>query len=144
MRPIERFHVQETKQPWGIEKLVGEGPGYTLKVLFYEAGKGGGLQYHINKTETFYLISGKATVRYDDGSGALVEDPLRPGEPSCHIPAGTPHQFLAVTDCLVVEASTPATNDRVNVAERYGLKAGPNDLPTTWSAEEIAAFEERL
>lgn len=144
MRSIERFQPQETKQPWGTEKLVGEGPGYTLKVLFYAAGKGGGLQFHVKKTETFYLISGKGIVRYDKGDGTLTEEPVRAGEPSIHIPAGTPHQFVAVSDCLVVEASTPGAHDRVNVAERYGLMPAVGDLPTTWSAAEIAAFEEGL
>ena len=144
MRSIERFTPVETRQPWGTETLLAEGPGYTLKLLFYTGGKSGGLQYHICKTESFYIISGKGTVRYDDGNGKLTETPVRAGEPSIHIPAGTPHQFYAISDCLVVEASTPGSNDRVNVAARYGRQPSPHDLPTTWSDEEIAAFEESL
>ncbi len=141
MRSIERYTPEIINQPWGEEKLIAAVPGATLKVLRYEAGKGGGLQYHMKKTEAFYLLSGLARVRYDYGDGTLTEMILRPGEAACVIPAGTPHQFIAMQDCLVIEISTPGTNDRVNVAERYHVEAMPWDLPTTYDADTIADFE---
>ena len=141
MRSIERFTPEVIIQPWGTETLVAEVPGATMKVLEYEAGKGGGLQYHMKKTEAFYLLSGLARVRYDYGDGILTQVILRPGDAACVIPAGTPHQFLAIEDCVVIEISTPGTNDRVNVAERYGLAVEPGTLPTTYDAETIADFE---
>ncbi len=144
MRSIERFTPEIINQPWGEEELVAAVPGATMKVLRYMAGKGGGLQYHMKKTEAFYLLSGMARVRYDYGDGTLTEVILLPDEAACVIPAGTPHQFIAMQDCLVVEISTPGTNDRVNVAERYHVEAMPWDLPTTYSEEEIKAFEEGL
>ncbi len=144
MRSIERYTPEITQQHWGEEELIAAVPGATLKILRYEAGKGGALQFHIKKTEAFYLLSGLARVRYDYGDGTLTEMILRPGEAACVIPAGCPHQFLAMQDCLVIEISTPGTNDRVNVAERYHVEAMPWDLPTTYSEEEIKAFEEGL
>lgn len=57
-------------------------------------------------------------VRYDRGDGTLAAVPMRPGE-SFHIPVGAPHQFIAVTDCIVFEASLPVFDDRINVADRY-------------------------
>ncbi len=144
MRSIERFTPEIINQPWGEEELIAAVPGATMKILRYEAGKGGGLQFHMKKTEAFYLLSGLARVRYDYGDGTLTEMILRPGEAACVIPVGTPHQFLAMQDCLVIEISTPGVNDRVNVAERYHVEAMPWDLPTTYSEEEIKAFESGL
>lgn len=148
-KPVEWQRPVETHQPWGIETLLAVGPGYTLKVLKYRAGEGGGLQYHMAKSESFAVLEGCGVVRYDRGDGTLVEVRLGDGSSehsgdTVHIPAGTPHQFTAITDCLVVEASTPGTNDRVNVAERYGRTVPEGTLPTTYTAEEIAAFERTL
>lgn len=39
---------------------------------------------------------------------------------SFHFPPGAVHQEEAVTDCVIIEASTPHFNDRVRVEESYG------------------------
>ena len=143
MKSIERFKPQTTVQPWGLERLLAEGPGYTLKLLSYKAGMGGGLQYHIQKTESFYVLFGSGLVGYDR-AGQWVEELVNAGSPTCHIQAGAPHQFTAITDCEVVEASTPGTNDRVNVAERYGRRVEPGTLPTTYTEAEIVEFENHV
>lgn len=142
LKSIEAVTPQVTQQPWGTETLLAETPAYTLKVLFYRAGNGGGLQYHIKKTESFFLHSGEAVVRYDKG-GELETVLMSPGQ-TFTIPSGAPHQFEAITDCLVYEASTPGSNDRVNVGERYGRPPAPGTLPTTYTDEQIATFEAGL
>ena len=143
MKCIERPVPIEIEQPWGIETLLCATEQYTLKRLFYRAGTAGGFQYHIRKTESFYLASGSALVRSENGGGAYGVVQMVPGQ-TYHIPAGAPHQFEAITDCVVFEASTPGMNDRVNVAERYGLPVEPGTLPTTYTPEEIKAFERGL
>jgi hypothetical protein len=47
-----------------------------------------------------------------------------------HFSPGVVHQEEAITDCVLIEASTPHFNDRVRVEEIYGSSdiAG---LPTT-------------
>ena len=47
-----------------------------------------------------------------------------------HFPPGLVHQEEAITDCEIIEASTPHFNDRVRVEELYGLGA-PQGMPTT-------------
>ena len=141
MKAIERHVLYVKAQPWGEEMLLVTGPTYTMKRLHYLAGKAGGLQYHINRTESFFVESGEAIVRYDRGDGTLVEVRVVGGGEACHIPAGAPHQFEAVTDCIVFEASTLGLADRVNVAAYYGRTMPEGTLPTTWTEEEIAAFE---
>ena len=93
-----------------------------------KAGTKGGLQFHREKDEAFYLFGGEAIVRTDNGNG-LEEIRMLSGE-GYHIPAGAIHQVEAVTDCLLIEWSTAHYDDRVHVESRYGL-AEAGGLPTT-------------
>lgn len=127
---IEAFTPVITVQPWGTETLIAATPEYTGKVLHYRAGKAGGLQYHVEKDETFYLHSGKATVVFDRGFG-LNTVTLLAGD-SFHVPAGAVHQFVAVTDCLVFEVSTNVRDDRVRMESHYGVPSVQGAGPTTW------------
>jgi mannose-6-phosphate isomerase-like protein (cupin superfamily) len=95
-------------------------------------GTKGGLQYHRKKCEAFLLIDGQAIVRTDDGTG-LREIAMAEME-GYYIPAGAIHQVEAITDCLLIEWSTPHYDDRVHVEANYGLpEAG--GLPTTWTQD---------
>ena len=115
---------------WGVETLLGHLPGFfTFKLLSLKAGFAGGLQFHRKKDEFAYLASGRLVVKYDDGEGNLAETELAPGA-VVHFPPGAVHQEIALTDCTIIEVSTPFLNDRVRVEEVYGLPAG-NGLPTT-------------
>ena len=117
---------------WGCEELVAFLPGhFTGKVLLLNAGHKGGLQYHREKHEFAYLISGELIVRYDAGGPArdLHEVVLHDGQ-LIEIPPGAVHQEEAVTDCVIFEVSTPVFNDRVRVEEQYGLPP-VGGLPTT-------------
>lgn len=128
MPPIEVFTPQSLTRDWGEELIVASTPQYLGKVLRMNAGTKGGLQYHVDKDETFHLLIGKAKVRFDDGSGLKTID-MHAGE-SYHIPPGAVHQVEAVTYCVFVEASTPHFDDRVRVEECYG-ESSTGGLPTT-------------
>ena len=58
-------------------------------------------------------MSGKLLIKYDNGKGKLVERICKKGD-SFHFPL-TVHQEKALTDCTIIEASTPHFNDRVRV-----------------------------
>ena len=123
---------------WGTETLLAMVPDeFSLKKLVLRAGFKGGLQYHHKKNECGYLISGELIIRFDDGNGNLVEKNISPGD-SFHFPPGAVHQEEAVTDCVIIEASTPYFNDRVRVEERYGLPAN-GGLPST-RIEDVKKF----
>lgn len=130
--PIQPVAIKALARPWGEEIFVAETPQYLGKLLHYRAGAAGGLQYHVDKDETFYLHSGTAYVDYDGGHGTLVRVTMEPGE-SFHIPPGAVHRFVAITDCVVFEASTAHYDDRVRVEDRYGVPhlGAEFGLPTT-------------
>jgi mannose-6-phosphate isomerase-like protein (cupin superfamily) len=105
----------------------------SLKKLILRKGKKGGLQYHHKKNECGYLIKGKLIVRYDRGDGKLKNKILTAG--SCfHFPPGSVHQEEAMTNCEIIEASTPHFNDRVRVENKFGIKCNEG-LPSTKFSE---------
>ena len=122
------------KRIWGKEKLLAHIPKIlTLKRLEIKKGQKGGLQYHRKKNECGYLLSGKLIVRYDKGNGKLVKKILKAGS-IFHFPPGAVHQEEALSNCIIIEASTPHFNDRVRVEKKYGIFYNKG-LPTTLKKE---------
>ena len=109
---LERFepYTIDGKQ-WGTETVIAQTKDYLGKILRMRAGFGGAFQYHEKKDESFFLLSGKATVRYKNEDGAICEVPMLEGE-AYHVPCGAAHQVTADTDCIFVETSLPVFDDR--------------------------------
>lgn len=121
---------------WGRETLLVLSPGnYSFKKLELNAGAKGGLQYHNLKDECGYLVSGELMVRFEGDDGSLRERIVEAGE-FFHFPAGLVHQEEAITDCVIIEGSTPHFNDRVRVEAKFGLEAD-GGLPSTNVSEVI-------
>ena len=117
-------------RPWGTEDLIAlVSKQFSVKRLKIKAGNKGGLQYHRLKDEVAVMISGNMLIRYDLGDKVLREKIVGPGE-VVHCPPGLVHQEESLTDCEIIEASSPHFNDRVRVEEEYGL-GEPIGLPTT-------------
>jgi mannose-6-phosphate isomerase len=117
-------------RPWGSEDLLAlVSKQFSVKRLKIKAGSKGGLQYHRLKDEIAIMISGEMLIRYDLGDKVLREKIVSAGE-VVHFPPGLVHQEEAITDCEIIEASTPHFNDRVRVEKIYGL-GDPQGLPTT-------------
>ena len=113
-----RADVVVVKKPWGHEVIWAHTDKYVGKVLHINAGHELSVQYHNRKDETVYLLSGEMIYRVHDGD-ALRDVPLKVGE-SYRITPGTVHQMVAVTDCDILEASTPDLDDVVRLSDRYG------------------------
>jgi len=115
---------------WGKEiLLVLISKKLSLKKIIIKKNKKGGLQYHNKKNECGYVLKGKLKIKYDLGNGKLETKILRRGD-IFHFPNGLVHQEIALTDCEIIEASTPHFNDRVRVERKYGLYSD-GGLPTT-------------
>jgi mannose-6-phosphate isomerase-like protein (cupin superfamily) len=89
------------------------------KILHIKAGEALSVQYHERKDETVYLLSGELIYRVALDGGELRDVRLMQGE-SFRITPHTVHQMEAVTDCDVLEASTPELDDVVRLTDRYG------------------------
>ncbi len=124
-RPVDqpaagRMKVTVVPKPWGHETIWAHTDRYVGKILHIRAGQRLSDQYHVRKDETVHLLSGELIywVQQPDAEG-LKDMHLKVGE-SFRITAGTVHSMEAVTDCDVLEASTPDLDDVVRLKDRYG------------------------
>ena len=114
-----RREVRTVQKPWGHETIWAHSDRYVGKILHIKAGEALSVQYHERKDETVYLLSGELIYRVALEGEELRDVRLRQGE-SFRIVPHTIHQMEAVTDCDVLEASTPELDDVVRLTDRYG------------------------
>ena len=113
-----RAEVKRVPKPWGHEIIWAHTDRYVGKVLHIEAGHALSVQYHNRKDETIYLLSGE--MKYWVKLGDELEDVrLKQGD-AFRITPGTVHYMEAITDCDILEASTPELDDVVRLEDRYG------------------------
>jgi quercetin dioxygenase-like cupin family protein len=112
---VDQTHVPK---PWGHELIWARSDRYVGKILHIKAGERLSDQYHERKDETVLLLSGKL-IYWVQVDGEMRDMHLSQGE-SFRIVPGTIHSMEAVTDCDVLEVSTPELNDVVRLKDRYG------------------------
>jgi mannose-6-phosphate isomerase-like protein (cupin superfamily) len=115
-----RSKVTHVPKPWGHETIWAQTDRYAGKILHINAGHELSVQYHNRKDETVYLLWGEIIYRVQrEGDDILDDVQLNVGE-SFRIAPGTIHQMIAVTDCDVLEVSTPEIDDIVRLSDKYG------------------------
>ena len=113
-----RVDVRTVPKPWGHETIWAHSDRYVGKVLHIKAGHALSVQYHNQKDETVHLLKGELVYRVQMRD-SLDDMHLQAGE-SFRITPNTIHQMEAVTDCDVLEVSTPELDDVVRLSDRYG------------------------
>ena len=123
-----KSHFSKKKRKRGDEILLHLiSKSLSLKILKIKKGKKGGLQYHRKKNECGVLIKGLLRVNYSNDGKKIRTKILKKGD-VFHFPPKSIHQEHALTNCEIIEASTPHFNDRVrvekafNISEEDGLK----------------------
>jgi mannose-6-phosphate isomerase len=114
---------QRVDKPWGHEEIFAVVEGsYVGKTLHVNAGQALSLQYHHHKDETIAVLSGEAQMDVGEAVATLRTVDLPAGS-SIHVPPGLLHRVRAVTDAVLVEASTADPGwreDVVRLDDRYG------------------------
>ena len=107
-------YVNRVEKPWGYEiHWTPSNLPYMGKILHVNAGKRLSLQRHDKKQETWYMSSGKAKLVWDNEKNELIETELEYGKGyTCQI--GQRHRLVGITDCDVIEVSTP----EIGITER--------------------------
>lgn len=115
-----RVTVTHVPKPWGYEIIWAHTDHYVGKILHVRAGEALSVQYHEKKDETVYLLSGEMTYWVKlPGADHIQDMTLKQGE-AFRIAPGTVHYIQALTDCDLLEASTPHLDDVVRLTDRYG------------------------
>lgn len=100
-------YSRRVEKPWGYElHWTPDNLPYMGKILHLVAGKRISLQAHDKKQESWIILNGECKVEWDDNQGNLIETLLEPGKGfTCEI--GQRHRLHGVTDCDILEVSTP-------------------------------------
>jgi mannose-6-phosphate isomerase-like protein (cupin superfamily) len=106
-------------KPWGSEEIFAHTDRYVGKILNINAGESLSLQYHRFKDETLRVLDGVVDLLIGGSADRLAGHRLEAGA-VFHVPPGTLHRMTAVTDCRLLEVSTPELDDVVRIDDRYG------------------------
>lgn len=119
-------YVVRNEKPWGYELhwVVTNAP-YMGKVLHVNKGARLSLQIHDEKQESWFLMSGDASVIWDNNKGELIETKLEKGK-GYSTKVGQRHRLVGNTDCDILEVSTPEKGTTWRLEDDY---TRPHETP---------------
>ena len=107
-----------TNKPWGHEILWAHTDEYVGKIICIKSGEQLSRQYHKDKEETIFVLTGALLLEIGMGE-KLEQIYLKKGQ-SYHIKRKTIHRFCAVFgDVDLAEVSTPQLDDVVRLEDDY-------------------------
>lgn len=119
-------YIKRVEKPWGYElHWVPEGLPYMGKVLHINAGAQLSLQVHDAKQESYFISSGRAALIWENNKGKLIETELKPGF-GYATQLGQKHRLKGITDCNIIEVSTPEKGTTWRLADDYSR---PHETP---------------
>ncbi|MHB8233283.1 MAG: cupin domain-containing protein [Solirubrobacteraceae bacterium] len=118
---------REITKPWGSELWYAHTDRYAGKILRVDAGQKLSVQYHDEKDETSYLLSGRLLLEQGERAEAMQRRELEPGAVWRNAPRVV-HTVEALEDSVILEVSTPELHDVVRLGDRYG-RAGHTSAP---------------
>jgi len=120
MQKVESEELpRRVEKPWGHELWFALTDRYAGKLLHVRAGQRLSIQYHEEKDESSYLLSGRLLLSRGSSADSLEATELAAGAVWRNEP-GQVHTIEALEDAVVVEVSTPELNDVVRVSDDYG------------------------
>jgi mannose-6-phosphate isomerase-like protein (cupin superfamily) len=117
-------YVKRIEKPWGYElHWVPEGMPYMGKIMHVIADECLSLQIHDQKQESYFMMSGRAALEWEDNTGAMITTEMEPGL-GYRTSVGQKHRIRGITDCDIIEASTPEMGTTWRLEDKY---ARPNE-----------------
>lgn len=112
-------YVRRVEKPWGYEvHFTPDGISYMGKILHINAGKKLSLQIHDQKCESWYLLFGRSMMIIEDEGGELKEIEFENGV-GYTTKIGQRHRLVGITDCDILEVSTPETGNTYRLEDDY-------------------------
>ena len=115
-------YVKRAEKPWGYElHWVPEDAPYMGKLLHINEGARLSLQVHDEKQESWFIIKGRGAVIWNDADGNMIETELQPGV-GYSTKVGQKHRLKGITDCDIIEVSTPEAGTTWRLEDDYARK----------------------
>jgi len=126
----QKKRTKNTPTGWGSELEIHNGDGYCGRVLTILEDQKSSYHYHIEKNETFYVLSG--TIKVELSFDLRDQDVLLREGDCIDIPRLVIHRFTGVYDSTVLEISTydAAEDDIVRV------EPGSTQIKHAWNADD--------
>jgi mannose-6-phosphate isomerase-like protein (cupin superfamily) len=125
-------YVRRIEKPWGYElHWAPESAPYMGKIIHINQGARLSLQLHDEKQESWLLMNGRAAVLWEDANGELTQTELQMGQ-GYSTKLGQRHRLIGLSDCDVVEVSTPELGTTWRLDDDY---ARPNETPEQRAAD---------
>lgn len=114
---VNSENIKKIEKPWGYEIWWAETEKYAAKFLYINKNSRMSLQYHNEKEETVYVMSGVLRVWETEDDNNFNDYP--PGS-IYHVSPKNIHRFGAgSTSVTLCEVSTPELDDVVRLADDY-------------------------
>ena len=98
-------HPERHPKGWGEEVWIAN-EEYCCKLLRFDKGAKFSMHYHVEKKETFYVLSGRIMLEWFNTETADRHKlELLSGE-AIQIPRNLPHKVIALEPTVIIEAST--------------------------------------
>ena len=110
---------RRVEKPWGYEIWWALTEHYAGKILHVNAGHRLSLQFHHEKDESCYLMSGRLLLVQGNSADDLSETVVSEGHAWRNMPRSV-HTIEAIEDSEVLEVSTPQLDDVVRLVDNYG------------------------
>lgn len=106
LKPKDFNDEVKHEKAWGYELWIHNDEKYCAKILHFNKDAKFSMHFHIEKTETWYVQSGKFKLIWvDTNLAAEFEIILNVGD-ILEIPKGAPHQLIALESGDIFETST--------------------------------------
>jgi mannose-6-phosphate isomerase len=113
---------REINKPWGSEIWYAHTDRYAGKILRVKAGHKLSVQYHSEKDETSYLLTGHLLIEQGETAETMRRHELQQGAAWRNVPKVV-HTLEALEDSVILEVSTPELHDVIRLEDRYGRAA---------------------
>ena len=101
-------------KPWGKEEWLEQNEFYCYKRIYINKGHRTSYQYHEQKVETNYIISGKAEIWLENDNGVVEILQMKEGD-FFNVKPPRKHRVIAKTDIILQEVSTPQVDDVIRI-----------------------------
>lgn len=121
--------TRKVQKGWGYELVLVNSPLYCGKILHFNQGAKFSMHFHMQKTETWYVQSGKFLFRWIDTKNADQRETMLATGSCVTISPSDPHQLICLEAGDIYEFSTEhhdADSYRIQKGDSQTLSATNN------------------